>query len=95
MGPVPVPLQRAVTGDGGENQQIPDPLQLFRVGIYPDAITDPDLLEQALEILDSAADLLNTPEELGLDLSEAPFTSPRRHPVSLPHGRTPRPFQRV
>ncbi len=45
--------------------------------IYPDAITDPDLLEKALEILDSAADLLNTPEELGLDLSEAPFTSPR------------------
>ena len=45
--------------------------------IYPDAITDPDLLEKALEILDSAANLLNTPEELGLDLSEAPFTSPR------------------
>ena len=45
--------------------------------LYPDAITDPDLLEKALEILDSAADLLNTPEELGLDLSKAPFTSPR------------------
>ncbi len=44
---------------------------------YPDAITDPDLLEKALDILDSAADLLNTPEELGLDLSEAPFLSPR------------------
>lgn len=45
--------------------------------LYPDAITAPDLLEKALEILDSAADLLNTPEELGLDLSKAPFTSPR------------------
>ncbi len=45
--------------------------------IYPDAITDPDLLEKALDILDHAADLLNTPEELGLDLSDAPFLSPR------------------
>ncbi len=56
--------------------------------IYPDAITDPDLLEQALEILDSAADLLNTPEELGLDLSEAPFTSPRVTLLENPDGRT-------
>ncbi len=44
---------------------------------YPDAITDPDLLEKALDILDHAADLLNTPEELDLDLSDAPFLSPR------------------
>ena len=56
--------------------------------IYPDAITDPDLLEKALEILDSAADLLNTPEELGLDLSEAPFTSPRVTLLESPDDRT-------
>ena len=56
--------------------------------IYPAPITDPDLLEQALEILDSAADLLNTPEELGLDLSDAPFLSPRVTLLESPDDRT-------
>lgn len=53
---------------------------------YPDAITDPDLLEKALDILDHAADLLNTPEELDLDLSDAPFLSPRVTLLEDPDG---------
>ncbi len=60
----------------------------FSSQLYPAPITDPDLLEKALEILDSAADLLNTPEELGLDLSEAPFTSPRVTLLESPDDRT-------